>query len=86
MVDPFWPKPLPNNWIMGQAAGVAVSLREAARKVGVDPAACYRHFRDKTEGRPDALPIRRRLIRQFAVDIQLDRERTSPRGWRTHSI
>ena len=23
-VDPFWPKPLPNNWIMGQAAGVAV--------------------------------------------------------------
>lgn len=23
-VDPFWPKPLPNNWLMGQAAGVAV--------------------------------------------------------------
>jgi len=23
-VDPFWPQPLPNNWIMGQAAGVAV--------------------------------------------------------------
>jgi AcrR family transcriptional regulator len=23
------------------------SLREAARRVGVDPAACYRHFRDK---------------------------------------
>ena len=22
-VDPFWPKPLPNNWLMGQAAGVA---------------------------------------------------------------
>jgi hypothetical protein len=20
-VDPFWPKPLPNNWLMGQAAG-----------------------------------------------------------------
>ena len=28
--------------------GVAgFSLREAARRVGVDPAACYRHFRDK---------------------------------------
>jgi AcrR family transcriptional regulator len=28
--------------------GVAgFSLREAAREVGVDPAACYRHFRDK---------------------------------------
>ena len=23
-VDPFWPPPLPNNWILGQAAGVAV--------------------------------------------------------------
>jgi NHL repeat len=23
-VDPWWPKPLPNNWLMGQAAGVAV--------------------------------------------------------------
>ncbi|MGY2047184.1 hypothetical protein [Methylobacterium sp. JK268] len=23
-VDPFWPKPLPNNWIIGQASGVAV--------------------------------------------------------------
>src|SRR5262245_53839150 len=23
-VDPAWPKPLPSNWIMGQAAGVAV--------------------------------------------------------------
>jgi len=25
----------------------AFSLREAARRVGVDPAACYRHFRDR---------------------------------------
>ena len=23
-VDPFWPKPLPNNWIIGQVAGTAV--------------------------------------------------------------
>ncbi|HTO10418.1 MAG TPA: hypothetical protein VMQ51_02520, partial [Candidatus Binatia bacterium] len=22
-VDPFWPKPLPDGWLMGQAAGVA---------------------------------------------------------------
>lgn len=25
MVDPFWPKPLPNNWILGQVAGVHVA-------------------------------------------------------------
>src|SRR5581483_11152408 len=23
-VDPFWPKPLPNNWILGQVGGMAV--------------------------------------------------------------
>lgn len=27
-VDPYWPKPLPNNWIMGQAAGVAVDAED----------------------------------------------------------
>jgi DNA-binding beta-propeller fold protein YncE len=26
-VDPFWPKPLPNNWILGQVSGVAVDSR-----------------------------------------------------------
>jgi DNA-binding beta-propeller fold protein YncE len=26
-VDPFWPKPLPNNWIFGQVSGVAVDKR-----------------------------------------------------------
>jgi hypothetical protein len=26
-VDPFWPKPLPNNWILGQVSGVAVDKR-----------------------------------------------------------
>ena len=27
-VDPFWPKPLPNNWILGQVAGVAVDAKQ----------------------------------------------------------
>ena len=27
-VDPAWPKPLPNNWIMGQASGVAVDAQD----------------------------------------------------------
>ena len=26
-VDPYWPKPLPENWIIGQVAGVAVDRR-----------------------------------------------------------
>jgi hypothetical protein len=28
LVDPFWPKPLPNNWLLGQVAGVAVDSRD----------------------------------------------------------
>src|SRR5690606_20056031 len=27
-VDPFWPKPLPNNWVLGSAIGVAVDSRD----------------------------------------------------------
>jgi hypothetical protein len=27
-VDPFWPKPLPNNWILGQVSGIAVDERD----------------------------------------------------------
>src|SRR6185503_10011035 len=27
-VDAFWPKPLPNNWLLGQVAGVAVDKRD----------------------------------------------------------
>lgn len=28
LVDPFWPKPLPHNWILGQVANVAVDLQD----------------------------------------------------------
>jgi DNA-binding beta-propeller fold protein YncE len=28
VVDPFWPKPLPNNWLLGQVSGVAVDNRD----------------------------------------------------------
>ncbi|MGH7443234.1 MAG: hypothetical protein ACREKM_00080, partial [Longimicrobiales bacterium] len=27
-VDPFWPKPLPNHWLLGSAIGVAVDSRD----------------------------------------------------------
>ncbi len=27
-VDPAWPRPLPNDWIMGQASGVAVDAQD----------------------------------------------------------
>ncbi|GIT67885.1 MAG: hypothetical protein Ct9H300mP25_13570 [Acidobacteriota bacterium] len=27
-VDPFWPKPMPNNWLLGSTIGVAVDSRD----------------------------------------------------------
>jgi hypothetical protein len=27
-VDPYWPKPLPNNWILGQVAGIATASQD----------------------------------------------------------
>jgi DNA-binding beta-propeller fold protein YncE len=28
MVDPFWPKPLPNSWLLGQVSGIAVDSKD----------------------------------------------------------
>src|SRR5947209_15805130 len=28
VVDPSWPKPLPNNWILGQVSGIAVDAND----------------------------------------------------------
>src|SRR5512140_3612120 len=27
-VDPYWPKPLPHNWILGQVAGIATDSKD----------------------------------------------------------
>ena len=28
VVDPFWPRPLPNRWLLGQVSGVAVDAQD----------------------------------------------------------
>ena len=28
VVDPSWPKPLPNNWVVGQVSGIAVDAQD----------------------------------------------------------
>jgi DNA-binding beta-propeller fold protein YncE len=40
-VDPYWPKPMPNNWVLGQAIGVSVDERDHVWMVhrGSDPGA-----------------------------------------------
>ena len=27
-VDPYWPKPLPNHWLLGSATGIAIDSRD----------------------------------------------------------
>ena len=27
-VDPFWPKPLPNNWVLGETIGLGIDARD----------------------------------------------------------
>lgn len=38
-VDPYWPKPLPNNWILGQMAGIATDRLGRPAHMELDPAA-----------------------------------------------
>ena len=35
--------------LVREQGAASFSLREAARRVGIDPSACYRHFRDRQE-------------------------------------
>src|SRR5262247_2619088 len=44
-VDPLWPKPLPNQWILGQVIGVDVDAEDNVwiihRNYGLDPKEVY---------------------------------------------
>ena len=48
-VDPFWPKPLPNHWVLGQAIGVAVDDQDHVwivhrdNLIGANEAAASQH-------------------------------------------
>jgi hypothetical protein len=41
-VDPFWPKPLPNHWILGRVIGVAVDERDHVYIVHRDQDSMFR--------------------------------------------
>ncbi|MBI3262946.1 MAG: hypothetical protein HYZ58_07325, partial [Acidobacteria bacterium] len=51
-VDPLWPKPMPNNWLMGMTIGVGVDDRDHVwiihRGTAFDPAAATNTL-DRTE-------------------------------------
>src|SRR5262245_8494793 len=41
-VDPFWPKPLPNHWILGNVIGVAIDSRDHVYIVHRDQDSIFR--------------------------------------------
>src|SRR5277367_7178579 len=44
-VDPFWPKPLPNHWVLGMTIGVSVDAQDhiwiVHRGASLDPKEAY---------------------------------------------
>ena len=75
-VDPFWPKPLPNGWVMGQAIGVGVDSRDHVyiihRSDAVNPA---------TEAAADASPPRAECCKAAPPVLEFDPEGNLVRGW-----
>ena len=75
-VDPFWPKPLPNGWVMGQVIGVGVDSRDHVylihRSDAVNPA---------TEAAADANPPRAECCKAAPPVLEFDPEGNLVRGW-----
>src|SRR4028118_1547016 len=73
-VDPFWPKPMPNNWVLGQAIGVAVDSRDHIWIVhrGSDPA--------PPDGTEAAVPITARRHGPRAGERRHAPPRAAPAG------
>ena len=46
-VDPFWPKPLPNHWLLGSAIGVSVDAQDHVWIVHRGPSTLQRAHRDR---------------------------------------
>ena len=50
--DPYWPKPLPNNWILGEVSGVAVDARDHVWIIH-RPRTTSEHDRYQADGKGD---------------------------------
>ena len=75
LVDPFWPKPLPNNWLLGQVAGVHVD-----RDDNVWIVQRPRSLSDREIGATQDPPINRCCFPAPPV-IQFDRSGNVVRAW-----
>ena len=59
-VDPLWPKPLPNHWILGSAIGVSVDADDHIWIIHRSSATLGNNEKPSKPGRASAAPARRR--------------------------
>ena len=71
-VDPFWPKPLPNHWVLGQTIGVWVDDQDVVWII-------HRELRDARRQREGARAEDRRVLRRRASRPRV-RRRRQPRA------
>jgi AcrR family transcriptional regulator len=69
--------------LVRERGAAAFSLREAARLVGVDPAACYRHFRDRGEV---LLVLAQACFADLGQQFRQERERLASRKATTRDV
>ena len=74
IVDPYWPQPLPNKWLLGRTIGIAVDERDHL----------YVVHRDQDE--PRAIPQGRRStpVRDVSAEQQCSKRRLSCPGGALH--
>jgi len=74
-VDPYWPKPLPNNWILGQVSGIATD--------GKDHIWVYHRPRTATEDERGATlnPPRSKCCMPAPPVLEFDREGNVLQAW-----
>ena len=67
-VDPMWPKPLPNHWVIGMTIGVSVDAKENvwidSRQGSLEPKEVYQIAKDK-DGK--CFSRRRSMLRRRAA-------------------
>ena len=69
-VDPMWPKPLPNHWVIGAVIGVAVDGKDNVWIIHREARSKRRkNTRRGSRGLPSAAPPRRRLQFNQAGDL-----------------
>jgi len=74
-VDAAWPKPLPNNWTIGQVAGIAVDARDHVWLIHRP-----KTLIDEEKGRR-ALTAARQMLRPAPAVIEFDAEGNLLRAW-----